>query len=74
MLENRGQVSRSLVRVTLPEGARAGQPLRHGEENVGELTSVAAGHGLAMVKRAHALAGTSLESGDGAAVVVGIVG
>lgn len=74
MLENRGQVSRSLVRVTLPEGARAGQALRHGEENVGELTSVAPGHGLAMVKRAHAQPGTSLQSGQGAAVVVGVVG
>ncbi len=73
MLENRGQLSRTLVRVRLSSGAPAGSALRRGEDSVGELTSVAGEHGLAMVKRAHAEPGTSLDTDHGSALVVGVV-
>jgi folate-binding protein YgfZ len=73
MLENRGQVTRSLVRLAIEAGTAAGTPLRRGEDVVGELTSVAGGHGLGFVKRALTEAGTDLESERGPAKVLGLV-
>lgn len=74
MLENRGQLSRSLVRVSLSGAAQAGTAVKRGEERVGELTSVAGEHGLAMLKRAHTDQGTHLEIDGGTAIVIGPAG
>jgi folate-binding protein YgfZ len=73
MLENRGQVTRSLVRLAIEAGTAEGAPLRRGEDVVGELTSVSGAHGLGLVKRALTEPGTALESDRGAATVLGLV-
>lgn len=74
MLESRGQVSRSLVRLALGERAEVGTPLRRDGEIVGELTSVAGSVALGFVKRQLALAGATLDAEHGAATVLGPVG
>jgi folate-binding protein YgfZ len=73
MLENRGQVTRSLVRLAIESGASVGAPLRRGADVVGELTSVSGGRGLGLVKRALTEPGTALESDRGPATVLGLV-
>ena len=73
MLENRGQVTRSLVRLSIAAGTEPGAALRRGDDVVGELTSAAGSHGIGLVKRALAEAGTSLDSDHGAAMVLGPV-
>lgn len=74
MLENRGQLTRSLVRLALGPDTPAGTALRRGEDVVGEITSVAQGLGLGMVKRSAADAGTRLDSDRGPVEVLGPVG
>ena len=86
MLENRGQVTRSLVRLRLGGPAVAGAEVRRGDDVVGEVTSVSETFGgrggsaapdvraLAFVKRAHAEAGGSLEIGGRPATIEGAAG
>lgn len=74
MLENRGQVTRSLVALALPPGASVGAALLRGGETVGEVTSVAGPHALALVKRVASEPGTELDTPQGTAQVVRLVG
>ncbi len=78
-LENRGQLSRRLVRLE-GSAARAGSELRSGESVVGQITSAlhdaARGGALALgyVKRAAATRGARLEGDRGELVVTAVVG
>lgn len=69
MLENRGQVTRSLVRLRLGAPAVGGTEIRRGDDVVGEVTSAADGSALAFVKRALAEAGGSVEIGGATATI-----
>lgn len=70
-IHNRGQVNRVMVRVAVRGEGPLPLPLRaEGEDKeVGELTSLAAGQGLAILRRGHARAGTALV-GEGVEVEV----
>ncbi len=78
-LENRGQLSRRLVRLE-GSAARAGSELRYGESVVGQITSAlhdpARGGALALgyVKRAAATRGARLEGDRGELVVTAVLG
>jgi tRNA-modifying protein YgfZ len=67
-IHNRGQVNRVMVRVSLaasPEALAEAGPLEllAGEAEAGQLTSWSERAGLAVVKRRHAVAGTTLHAG-----------
>lgn len=74
MLENRGQVSRMLVRLRLGADVAAGAPIRAKDDEVGRVTSVAFPFALGMVRRAHAVAGARLDVGGAEAEVLGLAG
>lgn len=79
MLENRGQVSRSLVRLEIEGPASVGAALLdEGGEVIGELTSAAADgprtQALGYVKRTLAEGGRRLKAGERDATIAGVVG
>jgi folate-binding protein YgfZ len=69
----RGQIQRGLVQLALPAGAGPGAPLRAGDRDVGEVTSVAETPegrlGLGYLRRAHWKEGERLATTGGEAVV-----
>lgn len=73
-LENRGQLTRLLVALEVPEGTPAGAELTADGKPAGELTSVAGSSALGFVKRAFAEEGLSLEAPSGAARVLRAIG